>query len=460
MNYELLAKEIIKKIGGNENVNNVAHCATRLRFNLRDKEIVDAEEVKKIEGVMGVVDKGGQFQLIIGPQVSSLYDEVIKLVTHKDVVEVKKEKIQEKKSFKNIINTVFDYLAGSLTPLIPILLAASLCKTIAAIIGPSLLGVVSDTSDIYTLFTFVGDAGFYFLPVFVGYTAAKKFECNQAIGMLLGGILIHPTFINMAQNKVSFSVYGIPTIIQGYSSTIIPMMLIVWVMSYVEKFFKKYSPDVLKVFLIPFGTLIVMLPLALSVLGPLGGFLGTYVCEGILAINRVAGPLGVAIIGGTFAILVLTGMHPLLFTYLFVTFPTIGYDNFLLPGILCASWAGTGVAIACIFKFKNREKKSLTFGYITTWFLGGVGEPLLYGISVTYKTPLYAGAIAGFGAGLVAGLLKLTAYVLNTSNGVYGLAAFVGGSTSNYVALVITVAASLIIGFVVMLFMKLDENIN
>lgn len=464
MNYEALAKEIVTKVGGDENINNVVHCATRLRFNLKDKNIVKFEEVKRIEGVMGIVDKGGQFQLIIGPQVSTLYDEVIKLVNVKNAIETKEEKVgekrEEKKSLKGIINNAFDYLAGSLTPLIPILLAASLCKTIAAIIGPSLLGVVSDSSDIYTLFTFVGDAGFYFLPVFVGYTAAKKFGCSPVIGMLLGAVLIHPTLIKMAADKASFSVYGIPASVQSYSSTIIPMILIIWVMSYVERFFKKYTPDVLKVFLIPFGTLIIMLPLALCILGPLGAFLGNYVCQGIIAINNVAGPLGVALIGGTFCILVLTGMHPLLFTYLFITFPTIGYDNFLLPGILCASWPSVGVALACAIKFKDKDKKSLTIGYLTTWFLGGVGEPLLYGLSVPYKTPLYAGAIAGFGTGLVAGFLHLTAYVLNTSNGMYGLAAFVGGTSSNYIALAITIAVAVILGFVVMFFMKLDENIN
>lgn len=460
MNYEALAKEIVSKVGGNENIHNVVHCATRLRFNLKDKTIVNIEEVKKIEEVMGVVDKGGQFQLIIGPQVSTLYDEVIKLVTPKEIIENKEEKAYEKKTFKSVINTVFDYLAGSLTPLIPIFLAASLCKTVAAIIGPSLLGIVSDSSDIYTLFTFVGDAGFYFLPVFVGYTAAKKFDCSPVIGMLLGAVLIHPTLVNMVANRASFSVYGIPSSVQNYSSTIIPMFLVIWVMSYVERFFKKYTPDVLKVFLIPFGTLVIMLPLALCILGPLGSFLGNYVCNGILAVNNVAGPLGVALIGGTFSILVLTGMHPLLFTYLFVTFPTIGYDTFLIPGVLCASWAGVGVAIACAVKFKNKDKKSLTIGYIATWFLGGVGEPLLYGLSVPYKTPLYAGAIAGFGAGLVAGFSRLTAYVLNPSNGMYGLAAFVGGSSSNYIALGITVAAALVIGFIVMFFMKLDESIN
>lgn len=457
MNYLEKANEIVKKVGGDKNINSVAHCATRLRFNVVDINAVNQEEVKAIDGVMGVVYKGGQLQLIIGPNVTSLYAEVVKLVSSNEK-EAKETTSGESKGLKNRINTIFDFLAGSLTPLIPILLSASLAKTIAVIIGPSLLNLVSETSDIYTLFTFVGDAGFYFLPVFVGYTAAKKFNVSPFIGMFLGAILIHPTFVGMANEGVNFSVYGIPATIGVYSSTIIPMILTIWVMTYVEGFFKRFTPDVLKVFLIPFGTLIVMLPLMLIVLAPLGSIIGEYVCQGIISLNNVAGPLAIAIIGATFALLVLTGMHQVLFVYLFTTFPMLGYDNFLLPGILAASWAGTGVALACIYKFKNKDKKSLTLGYVITWFFGGVGEPLLYGLNIPYKTPMYASVIAGGITGLVAGLLNLTAYVLNTSNGVYGLAAFIGGSKSNYFALVVTVAVGLVSGVVAMMFMKLDEN--
>lgn len=461
MSYKETASEIIEAVGGKENIEQVTHCATRLRFNLSDDKRADDEKVKQVEDVKGITKKGGQYQLIIGPQVSSLYDEVVAVIGVKDQNDTSQKQKEPTKNGgpKEVVNAVFDYLSGSLTPLIPILLAASLCKTIAAVFGPSLLNLISETSDVYVLFSFVGDAGFYFLPVFIGYSAARKMNVSVPIAMLLGAVLLHPTFVGLSAEGTAFSVYGIPTMVQNYSSTVIPMILIVWIMSYVEKFFKKYTPDVLKVFLIPFGTLLVMLPLSLSVLAPLGGFLGTYIGEFIIAINNIAGPLGVAVIGGTFSLLVMTGMHPILFTYLFVTFPTLGYDNFLLPGILCASWAGAGVALGCAYKFKSKKMKSLTMGYIVTWFLGGVGEPLLYGLYVPYKTPLIAGAISGFVTGLVAGFLKLTAYVLNTSNGVYGLAAFVGGSTSNYVTLVITLAVGLVSGAAIMIFMKLDEGI-
>ena len=463
-NYQKTAEAVLQAVGGKENVISVVHCMTRLRFDLKDVNIPKAEEIKKIEGVAGVVNSGGQYQVIIGTTVEQVYTSLCQIGgfnstrSRTENVEQGNVKTKEKVTAKSVVNSIFGYLSGSLTPLIPILLVASLCKTVAAILGPQLIGVISNKSDLYTLFTFVGDAGFYFLPVFIGYSASKKLNSNVAIGMLLGAVMLHPTFLKMATEGTGFSVYGIPSMVQNYSSSVIPMILVVWVMSYVEKFFKKYSPDVLKVFLVPFGTLIVMLPLALCVLGPAGAFLGNYVCNAIISLNSVAAPLAVAVVAGVFVFVVVTGMHPVLFTYLFVTFPQIGQDSFMIPGMLAASWAFAGVTLACAYKFKNKEKKSLTMGYFFTWLFGGVGEPILYALMVPYKTPLIASMIAGLITGSVAGFSHLTAYILSTSNGIYLPPAFVGGSTSNYIALVVTIVVGLISGFVTMLFFKLDEE--
>lgn len=456
---------ILKAIGGPSNVSGITHCMTRLRFNLKDASLPNDSSIKKLKNVVGIARSGGQYQIIIGPQVADVYNGIIMEIDEAKVggsVDSyhKEDSLSKKRTAKDIVGSIFDYLAGSLTPLIPIFLAAALCKTVAAIIGPNLLNLVSIEDNIYTLFTFIGDAGFYFLPVFIGWSAAKKLNVSIPVSLLLGAGLIHPTFMQMATEGSSFSVYGLPTIAQNYSSTVIPMLLVVWIMSYVEKWFQKYTPDTLKVFAIPFGTLIVMLPIAFVVLAPLGGYLGQYVGDGIIALNDVAGPVAVAVVGATFSVLVLTGMHMVLMTYLFVTFPVIGFDNFLLPGVISASWAGAGVALACMYKFKNKTNKRLTFGYLITWLLGGVGEPLLYGLSVPYKTPLIAGAIAGGITGLVAGLLNLTAYVLNPSNGIYGIAAFIGGNQWNYIALAITIGVALVSGYVVMSFMKLEESIK
>lgn len=463
MNDQERANAIIPAIGGKENVESLTHCMTRLRFVLKDESKADGEAIKAIDGVMGVTQKGGQYQLIIGPTVANLYEAVNEKLTvmqetaaaQESVVSEEAQKTHGKAVFENVLN----YISGSLTPLIPILLVASFCKTIAVVIGPTLLKLVAETSDIYQLFTFVGDAGFYFLPVFIGWSAAKKLNTSVPIGMLLGAVMLHPTFMDMAEKGAKFTVYGIPTMPQNYASTVLPMILTIAVMKWVETQWKNYSPNILQIFLVPFGTLIVMLPLMLVVFGPLGGFLGTYIGEALIALNSFARPLAVAVVGATFAFIVITGMHPVLFTYLFTAFPAMGYDNFLMPGILASSWAMTGVALACAYKFKGKDRKSLTMGYIVTWFFGGVGEPLLYGLSVPYKTPFVASAIAGAITGLVAGLLNLTAYVLNISNGIYGLAGFVGGSTYNYVVLGITIVVGLVSGFVTMLFFKLDEGV-
>lgn len=462
-NYEELSQQIIEKIGGKDNVVSVTHCMTRLRFNLKDMSAPDSAGIKQLDGVVGVANSGGQYQIVIGPAVADVYDVVVKYLgagMAEGVVEndAETESDLQNTSKKRIIDRIFDYLAGSLTPLIPILLTASLFKTLAAIIGPSLLNLVSTKSDLYKVFTFVGDAGFYFLPIFVGYTAAKKLKISIPIGMMLGAVLVHPTLISMAAKSTHFTVYGLPTTAMNYSSTVLPILLSIWVMSYVERAFRRFSPSTLQVFLVPFGTMAVMLPVSLVVLAPLGGYLGQYLSDGIIALGKVAGPLAVAVIGALFTFMVLSGMHVVLLSFLFVTFPAAGSDSLILPGILAASWAGTGVAMACWYKFKNRKNKELTIGYIVTWFLGGVGEPLLYGLSVPYKTPLVAGAIAGGITGLVAGFLNLTAYVLNTSNGIYGIAAFIGGSSWNYIALGITILVALIAGFATMMFFKLDEG--
>lgn len=462
---ELLTDEILRAVGGDENIANMTHCQTRLRFELKNQSVPKDEEVRKIKGVAGVVVSGNQYQVVIGTQVAEYYDVLVPKVsavsstTVAETTEQKAERSAPKATgVKGKMNATLDYLSGSLTPIIPILLVASLCKMIAAVIGPSLLGIVPETSDIYVLFNMAGTAGFYFLPIFVGNSAAQKLQCSPMIAMLLGSILLFPGFVEMAARGTAFTVYGIPCKTLDYNSTVLPIILTVWIMSYVEKFFKKFTPNVLKIFLVPLGTLLVMLPLELCLLAPLGSILGEFVCNAIISLNSVAAPLAVAVVAATFPLLVATGMHPVLFTYLFVTFPQLGYDSFMEPAILAVSWAFAGVTLACAFKFRKKENKTMTLSYFTTWLLGGVGEPIIYGLMIPYRTPMIATMIAGFINGLIAGMLHLTAYILNTSNGIYLQPAFVGGNTMNYIALAIAVGGGLVLGFVTMMFFKLKED--
>ncbi len=204
VNNEQIAKEVLAAVGGKDNVSNVAHCMTRLRFTLKDNGLPNLEEIKKIKGVLGVQISGGQFQVIIGQNVNKVYEHVCKLSDFEaqKTVEENLDAPKEKLTVKTALSKAMNILSGSITPLIPIMLVAGMFKMIVAVFGPTMLGVLSEGSDLYTLFTFIGDAGFYFMPVFLGYTSAKKMGATPVLGMLLGAILIHPTFLGMAVVKL------------------------------------------------------------------------------------------------------------------------------------------------------------------------------------------------------------------------------------------------------------------
>lgn len=457
--YTQLCETLLPLVGGTENILQANHCMTRLRLDLKDYSKADMDAIKKVPGVVGCVRSGGPLQIIIGTTVGDVYDEFCAMTGLE-----KRAAIEEdpdgaaKNADKNPLNALFAYLSGTLTSIIPVMIAASLCKTIVAVFGPDLLGILPAESDLYKLFTMVGDAGFYFLPILVANFAAKKLNVNSAIAMFLAGVMLHPTLIEMATNGTAFTVYGIPCSVQSYASTVVPILLIVWVMKYVEGFFKKYCPDVLKVVGVPFGTLLVMLPIALCALGPIGSILGNYVCSGIIALYDIAGPFATALIGAFFALMVATGMHSLLFVYLFTTFPMLGFDGFLLPGILASSWAGTAAGLGVALRTKKPEARSTIFSYILTWFFGGVGEPMIYGVMFKYKSGLIASVAAGAISGFVAGLMGLKAYVLSTSNGMYGLLAFLGGPTFNYVALAVTLLVAIISGVALVMILPFHEE--
>lgn len=260
--YNELAQTILENVGGEENISNMTHCMTRLRFNLKDQSKVNEESLKSMTGVLGVVQSGGQYQIIIGQTVNKVYNNLLELTgkaQEQEEVEAKEEK--EPFTLKGLGNKVLDYLAGSLTPLIPVLIAASMFKMVMAVFGPSMLNWIHEGSSLATLLTFVGDAGFYFFPVFLGYTAAKKFGVTPVLGMFLGGVLLHPTFTQIAADGAAFDILGIPVATQNYASTVLPMILSIWIMSYVEKFFKKVIPSTLGTIFTPTLTMVVMLSL-------------------------------------------------------------------------------------------------------------------------------------------------------------------------------------------------------
>ena len=252
LNNSQIAAEVLQAVGGKDNISAVAHCMTRLRFNLKDESIPNDDAVKALKGVMGVAHSGGQYQVIIGTNVDKVYQALCSEcgIAPTAGIDENLDKPKEPLTPKKIGSNIMAYLSGSLTPIIPVVLAAAIFKSIVAVFGPDMLGILQPETDLYTLFTFVGDAGYYFFPLLIGYTAAKNLGASPVLGIFMGGIMLHPTFVAMATEGTAFTVYGIPCSVQNYSCTILPILLTVWVMSYVERFFKKYIPDNLKLSLI------------------------------------------------------------------------------------------------------------------------------------------------------------------------------------------------------------------
>ena len=439
VDFAKAAREILAAIGGKENVANVTHCMTRLRFNLKDESIPQKEEIQAIQGVIGVVQAGGQYQVIIGQTVDQVYQELceageFKAAGLKSVQ--RREKKPRPKNLKEWGSAILDGLAGCLTPLIPLLVAASMFKLFVAVFGPAMLGWMEEGSDLYKLFAFVGDAGFYFLPVAVGYTSAKKFGVTPVIGIFLGGVFLHPVLLGMAAQKTAFTVYGIPAIPQNYASTILPSILSVWVLSYVEAFFKQHLPDTLKTIFAPTLSMLVMLPISLCVLGPAGSFLGTYICGGLLSFSKLGGVgsiLVMAVIGALYEFLVMSGMHLVLIATLILVFSSTGQEALVTPGACAASLAVSGMALGTALRLRNKEERSLSIGYLIAGFIGGVTEPALYGVGMRYKRPLLGMMLGGAAGSAYAGIVGLTAYNMVPVASVLCLTAFAGGSTANLI---------------------------
>jgi len=410
-----IASKILKAVGGKDNVAQAIHCMTRLRLNLKDESLLDVEEAKKIPGVLNVQKVGAQQQFIIGQNVAEVYKSFCEK-TGMEMGSPIEESFVKPKGIKGIINAILDGISGCINPILPAITVAGLLKLIAALIGPAMLNLVAETSDIYQLFTFAGNTAFYFFPVLIGYSGAKKFGCNPVIGIVMGAIMIHPTLIDIVNAGKGFTVYGIPMTLVNYSNNVISMIMITWVMSYVEKYLKKFIPDLLKSMLVPLLTVLIMLPVALCALGPLGTFVGIWVAAGMEWLCTIAGPFAGAVTGALWPFLVTTGMHQAVIPYGISMLALKGFDNTVLLGAYISSYTYIGLSLGAFLKFKDKNEKSMAFSSFCTQAFGGIGEPILFGIMLRYKKAMLATLLSGFVGGLIASTFGAKVYFFGSSN--------------------------------------------
>lgn len=466
MDFKETALKILDLVGGKENVKSATHCMTRLRLTVNDTAKISDAEVKALDGIIGTNTVGNQYQVIIGPQVEDVFKAFVDVSGVAAVIpgqsNAEEAPVKEKLSVKGIVDKVLDVVSGCVTPLIPIITAAGLVKLIVAICGPSMLNILPETSNFMRLLTFVGDAGFYFFPVYVAYGAAKKFNCNIPMSLFLAGIMLHPTLIDIVNAGEAFSVYGIPMTLVNYSSNFISILLTVWIMSYIEKAILKVVPNSLRSLLYPLSITLIMLPLMLCVLGPMGSWLGKGIAAVISALHATVGPVAIGIVCALWPLLVSTGMHQALIAIAMGNIATFGFDQSITVGGFLSSYPVIAICIVYMLKARKQDKAQAVSNFVTL-AAGGISEPAIFGMLLKHKKTLLYMMAGGMAAGFYAGLTGVRTYLFGSAN-VLAALSFAGeyapSLTNGIIAAVIGFAVSFVLAWIFGIYSKDDKEVD
>lgn len=443
--------KIIQSIGGEKNINAVYHCATRLRFQLKDTTQFNQAQAKEIPGVLGTKLTGDEVQFVIGGEVGNYYSTVINQykITEKNSDEAADT------SKNGLVKRIIENIVGVMAPIITALIGFGLIRAVLALLV--LLGLSRESLN-YQIINMIGDAAFYFLPFLIAASAARQFKTNLYLALGITGVLLHPTFQSLVASDVSMQLFGLPVREAAYSGTVIPIILIVWVMSYVDRLSEKIIPSVLKTMLKPLFIVIIMAPLALMILGPIGAIFG----DGLFFVVdylRVTVPWLVPTLMGIFTpLLVMVGMHTALTPIAQVSFSTVGFEIVQGPGMLASNISQAGAAFGVFVKTKDKQMKQIAFSSGIT-ALSGITEPALYGVNLKLKKPLIYVMISGGIAGFYAGISGLVRYSFG-SPGLLTLPVFFGEDASNIVKVAITLALAFSISFVLTVIFGFEEGIE
>ena len=413
MNYAELAEKILEKIGGKENVNDVVHCMTRLRFDLKDLSIVDDEGIKKIRGIVGTVKKSGQYQIIIGNEVAYVYKEICK----QGNFVVKTDKKLKAKKDQGVVATLMDIISSIMAPVIPAIIGAAMLKVLLTILTMS--GMIDTTGDTYALLNVIGDGAFFFMPVLIAMSVANKFGTNPYYAVSIALVILHPGFIQMMnlakESGENLRFLGIlPVITNNYSYSVIPIILGVWALSYVESFVDKITPAITKNFLKPLLVLLIVLPITMIILGPLGAVLGDLLSRFIYKFYDIFGFVAVGIIAGIYPFIVMAGMHHAFTPIKLGILATVGYEAFICIGELASNLAQGGAALAVAVKSKNKDFKQVAGSSAFSAIVAGITEPALYGVNVRLRKPMIGACIGAIAGGLFGGFMQMKCFGIAT----------------------------------------------
>ncbi len=449
MDYSIVAKKVLEKVGGEKNIVSVTHCMTRLRFVLKDEGIVNDAEVKAIQGVAGVMKKAGQYMVIIGNDVAKCYQELLKLGNFDD----SSGSGAGPKEKQNLVMTILDVISGCMAPVIPAIIGAGMVRVLLIVLG-FLLPAENTTMQLLTV---IGDCAFYFLPILVAFSAAKRFHTNPFLVAAVVGVLIHPNFIALlADTEVSVTFLGIPVTSATYSSTLIPSILTAWAMSYIEKLVEKITPSITKNFLKPALILLISASVAFVILGPLGSLVGNVLAMAMSWIQAHVSVLAAVIMAAAMPFIVMTGMHWAFIPMVFAALDTSGGEFLMLPAMLVSNLAQGASCLAVSLKSKNSGLKQNAFASGCSALLAGVTEPALYGVSMPLKRPLAAVCIASGITGAIGGIMHLSAFAFATPS-LVSFPQFIGAERNNVMLAIVVAVIAMVLAFVLTWIMGFED---
>lgn len=409
-NYDQLAKDIVKYVGGEGNIISLVHCATRLRFKLKDSKKADKKYIEQLTGVISVVESGGQFQVIIGNHVSDVY-KAISRITKVSLEEGVNKEASDTKG--NILNNLIETISSIFSPLLGVFAGAGLLK--AFLILCTTMGWLNNESGNYVLLYAASDAIFNFLPVALAITSAKHFKTNIYIAFCVGAALVYPSITTAFNENTALSFLGIPVVLVSYASSVIPAIVAVWVLSKVEKLFLKIIPEILKLFLVPALCLATVIPATFLVIGPITAYMGKALAAGYTSVVAVNPIIAGGIIALIWPVVVLFGMHWGFVPVVLNNLQIYGRDTLFTitgPNNFCQAGACLGVFL----KTKDKKVKAIAGSASVPALLTGITEPAIYGINLKYKRPFIIACIfSGIAGAITAAAGAGVATFVNTS---------------------------------------------
>lgn len=418
MNNSDLAKEVVKLVGGKENILSVIHCVTRLRFKLRDENLAETEKIKTLKGVMTVVKSGGQYQVVIGDHVSYVYDEVIRVLGIKPDDAPQDNLEQEHKS---IFNKFVELISGIFMPVLGLLAASGILK--GFLTAAVTMGLINTSAGVYEVLYAASDALFYFMPIILGFSAGKVFKTNQYLSAAVGAALVYPTLVDMYSSGAHLTFLHIPVILMNYTMSVIPVILAIYFMSKLEKVLVKFIPKSLQLIFVPLLLLLIVVPVSLIIIGPVSTYASQLLAKGALGLYSLSPMIAGFFLAGVWQVAVMFGLHWAFIPIFINNISVLGYDP-INAMLYCTVFAQTGAVMAVMLKTRNQELRSLSITATISGFLG-ITEPAIYGVNLPYKKPFIMACVGSAFGGAIAGMSAAKMFGGFASGGIFGIPMFI-----------------------------------